>query len=41
MTKQERELIKVNLQAYLNNFKTINIVDADHGQGFYVYEADR
>lgn len=37
MTNRQKEKIKQNLNAYLSNFPSIRIEDADYGDGFYVF----
>ena len=37
MTTKQKEKIKQNLNAYLGNFPSIRIEDADYGDGFYVF----
>ena len=37
MTKQEKEIIKDNLKAYLANFGYIHIEPEECGKGFYVF----
>lgn len=37
MTTKQKEKIKQNLNAYLANFPSIRIEDADYGDGFYVF----
>lgn len=37
MTAKQKEIIKDNLNAYINNFGYIKIVKADYGKGFYIY----
>lgn len=37
MTTKQKEKIKQNLNAYLANFPSIRIEDANYGDGFYVF----
>jgi len=37
MTTKQKEKIQQNLNAYLGNFPSIRIEDADYGDGFYVF----
>ena len=37
MTKKQQEIIADNLHAFLENFESIRIEDADYGGGFYVF----
>ena len=37
MTTKQKEKINQNLNAYLGNFPSIRIEDADYGDGFYVF----
>ena len=37
MTKKQQKIIADNLHAYLENFESIRIEDADYGGGFYVF----
>lgn len=37
MTAKQNELIKDNLNAFINNFGEVRITKEDYGKGFYVY----
>ena len=37
MTDRQKEIIKDNLRAYINNFDYIYIEKEAHGKGFYVF----
>jgi hypothetical protein len=40
LTKKQQEIVKNNLQAYLNNFEPIRIEKEDYGKGFYVFQGE-
>lgn len=37
MTAKQKEIIKDNLRAFINNFGPVRIEDEDYGKGFYVF----
>ena len=41
MTNTEKEIIKDNLQAYINNFGYIHIERQECGDGFYVFTSEQ
>lgn len=40
MTSREKEIIKDNLSAYINNFGFIKIEKEECGKGFYVFTSE-
>ena len=40
MTNKEKEIIKDNLRAYINNFGYIHIVKEEYGKGLYVFTSE-
>lgn len=40
LTRNQQEIIKDNLKAFLANFEPIRIEKEDYGKGFYVFQGD-